>query len=72
MEWGEIPEAADVIEFAVDDIFGTSSGDRERRFIITFRAVNGWDLDRLKAERENTCVGGLLVNEIVSAMFSIG
>lgn len=60
-----IPNAV-IIE--VDDSFGNGQDDKRRRFALAFRAVNSWDLDRLRAKRENVHVGGLLISEIISAL----
>ncbi len=46
----EIPGA---IEIEVDNIFGDDPEDQERRFRLAFHAINGWDLDQIKAMREN-------------------
>lgn len=48
-----IPEA---VRIETDNTFGNSTADQERRFRIAFRALNGWDLGRMKAERENYVV----------------
>jgi hypothetical protein len=62
-----IPEA---VKLETDNTFGRSNDEQQRRFLIAFRAVNGWDLDRMKAEREN-CVAlpGLILGDLLSNLF---
>lgn len=62
-----IPEA---VKVETDNTFGNSTADQERRFRIAFRALNGWDLDRMKAERENCAVlPGMIFGDLLRNLF---
>lgn len=62
-----IPEA---VKIETDNTFGRSNDDQQRRFLIAFRAVNGWDLGRMKAERENCeALPGLIIGDLLRNLF---
>lgn len=62
-----IPEA---VKLETDNTFGRSNDEQQRRFLIAFRAVNGWDLDRMKAEWENcAALPGLIIGDLLCNLF---
>lgn len=64
----EIPEAETIV---ADDVFGLYPKDRERRFIIVFRANNGWDLDKIRAEWQNCAMlAQTIVGEILESLIT--
>lgn len=48
-----VREIASAVKVETDLLFGHARAAQERRMMLAFRAINGWDLEILRAEREN-------------------